>query len=496
MTEASGQSRAARRIQWDLVFVGLAAFAYFCFVAKWRIVDDDEGFYALAGRAMLEGEVPYRDFFLPQMPLPSFLYGLWQKAFGPGLVSLRVLGAWLAAATALLVHLAARRVAGLGAGLVAVVLFLGHLTVWEWAVTIKTFPVALLFPFAAIVVATAERSSAKTALAAGVLAGLGAAGRLLVWPVIGCVWLAYAWRREPRAARLRAAGAAAAGFVLALIPVLVLALLDPSSFWFDNVGYHAIRAPGAGWVKDFEQKAHVLSQLFLSPLGARRYDSTGVQTTAIVACAIVAVLRPGVVPRRYRAYLAMALVLGGVSFLPSPVYEQYFALIVAPSAVLAGALIGRLSPFRRSVGIVATAAYVAAAAPAFHERLLAPSPLYRPAAFDRVGELLDEVTVPGQPVAAHFPAYLVASHRPILPEAMSQFSRLYSDRLSAGERRRYHLYTESEFRQALLEGRAGAFVIGQLVVPKTALALRDAGWQRASDLPGVSIWVRPDRGHP
>jgi hypothetical protein len=28
-------------------------------------------------------------------------------------------------------------------------------------------------------------------------------------------------------------------------------------------------------------------------------------------------------------------------------------------------------------------------------------------------------------------------------------------------------------------------------VPETALALKDAGWKRAADLPGASVWIAP-----
>lgn len=39
----------------------------FSLIAAFRLVDGDEGYYLIASMRVLEGAVPYRDFFYPQM---------------------------------------------------------------------------------------------------------------------------------------------------------------------------------------------------------------------------------------------------------------------------------------------------------------------------------------------------------------------------------------------------------------------------------------------
>jgi hypothetical protein len=150
---------------------------------------------------------------------------------------------------------------------------------------------------------------------------------------------------------------------------------------------------------------------------------------------------------------------------------------------------------RRWVAPALVATYAAVSVPAFADRILDASAAERPSATDAVGRALDRVTLPADVVAAHFPAYLVATRRSVLWLAENQFARVPSDRVSAETRRRYHLGTEADFRRALLAGEASALVLGFETVPETALALKNAGWSPASGasgLVGPAIWLRPN----
>jgi 4-amino-4-deoxy-L-arabinose transferase-like glycosyltransferase len=476
--------------------LSLAA-ALFAYAAAHRIVDDDEGYYALAGRAMLAGQVPYRDFFLPQLPLGPLAYGIVSAAFGPGLMPLRFFAAACALGTTWLVERAARDLAGTRAGLVAVVLLVTHSLFWEWAATIKTFPLALLFGTAALALCARGSATPRRMFVAGAFAGLAVGARALSLPIAASVVAAPFFISHDSAARLRLALFAGAGVGVALLPIAVVASLDPGAFYFDNIGYHALRSPGEGLVKDLPQKLGVARAVFLSPLGANRPDATGIQTTALFVAAILAVRSY----RRQRDSAAFAVaapfglaaaLLAVTSLIPSPTWSQYFAACVPPASVLAASLLARESP-RGVLSSLLLAAYVAVSVPAFHSRLVAQPGLFRPAAFDAVARSLDEVSPPGVPVAAHEPAYLVASRRSPLLEAMNPYARRFSLRLSGAERRRYRLFTEPEFCDAILRSRA-TFVAGMGLVPETALPLKSAGWTLVSSQPGSSIWAAP-RSH-
>jgi 4-amino-4-deoxy-L-arabinose transferase-like glycosyltransferase len=454
-----------------------------------RMVDDDEGYYALAGRAMMAGRAPYVDFFFPQMPLGAFAYGALRPIVGAGLAPLRLFAALCATGTALLVYHAARRRGGPLAGIAAAMLFSLHTLVWEWAVTVKTFPLGLLFGTAALVLATSQVVTARRAALVGMLAGLAVGARALSLPVIGAIGIAL-WAR-PDGTPLRRALVlhATAGFAAALLPLAGLFAQGPAAFWFDNIGYHALRSPGVGLVKDIAQKLDAARAVFLTPLGAARPDATGLQSTALVVGSCLAWRAPQK-DATVRAFAVAAALVALVSFLPSPVWAQYFVAAVPPASVVVGIWLARPGRPRWLVA-AALVAYGAVAVPSFRDRIVAVPTSLRPAAVDAVGRALDAVTREGDRVAAHWPSYLVASERRPLDAASNQFARLYSERVSAEERIRYHLYTEGDFRDALYRREARAFVVGAFTVPETALSLKAAAWTRVAVLPGATIWVAP-----
>lgn len=457
------------------------------------MVDDDEGFYALAGRAVVEGKTPYFDFFFPQMPLTAVVYGVTRKLAGPGLVPLRALGAVLAVGTTLLVHHAARRLAGRRAALLAAGLFVAHTLAWEWSVVVKTYPLALLFATAALVAATARSPSTRTELASGLLAGLAVASRLLSAPVLVGVLLPLLSRRP----RTRSIVAMTGGVALALAPVVWLALRDFGTFGFDVLLFHGIRSPGDGLVKDPLQKLDVVRQLFLSPLGTHRPDVTGIQTLALVFTSIFGV-RALVRSVRFETARALApwfaaglaLLLAGLA--ASPTWVQYGVAGVPCLAVVAGVVVSELAR-HPAQAVIPVVSYAALAVASFRDRIVEADADLRPDVVDSVGRALDDATPPGLDVGAHFPPYLVASTRGIVPAAENQYARLFSDRVPASRRARLHLFDEAELRAELLSPRTGGFVVGAFVVPETALAVKDAGFVRARDLPGATVWVRPAR---
>ncbi len=482
----------------EYVSVAIVALAYFTIVARLRIVDDDEGFYALAGRAWMGGRAPYRDFFFPQMPLSAAFYGVARALLGAGLARLRLLDAVCAAGTTLCVHHAARRADGRLAGILAATLFAAHTLVWEWATTVKTFPLGLLCGTAALVVATHPRLTRTRAFVAGALAGATVAARALSLPIAVVALAALAKDGEASGPRGKRIAAGLGGFTLGLAPALALAALDPRAFWFDNVTYHALRSPGIGLVKDAAQKLDAARAVFLSPWGAWRPDATGVQTTALLVAVAMAIgSRAHGLDARARARLVPFAVATfatvATAFLPSPVWVQYFAAAVAPASIVAGCWLASRRGLRR-VATGAIVAYVVVMIPSWRDRLVVQPPALRSSAVDAVGVALDALTNAGDRVAAHWPSYLVASKRWPIDASLNQFARLYSDRVPEADRRRYHLYTEAEFRAELLGGEARAFVVGSFVVPATASALSRAGFRRLVDLPGASVWLAPRTG--
>src|SRR3989449_3051519 len=89
------------------VIYGLLAIlmaAVFVPMSLYRIVDGDEGTYLLVSRLVAEGQLPYHDFFYPQMFLLPYVYGAWMKLVGYSLYGARLLSAVFSVMLGLLVY--------------------------------------------------------------------------------------------------------------------------------------------------------------------------------------------------------------------------------------------------------------------------------------------------------------------------------------------------------------------------------------------------------
>lgn len=100
-------TRAARVVLVPMFF-GLAAI--FIAIARYRLVDGDEGFYLLAAKSVFHGKLLYRDFFYTQMPLLPYIYGLWLKIAGETWNSGRMLSSLLASLLGCLLYVHVTRV--------------------------------------------------------------------------------------------------------------------------------------------------------------------------------------------------------------------------------------------------------------------------------------------------------------------------------------------------------------------------------------------------
>src|SRR6059058_2319783 len=94
--------RAHAAIVYGLLAVLLAA--VFIPMSLLRLVDGDEGTYLLVSRLVAEGQVPYHDYFYPQMFLLPYVYRGWLKLVGYSWYAARVLSACFSIALGLLLY--------------------------------------------------------------------------------------------------------------------------------------------------------------------------------------------------------------------------------------------------------------------------------------------------------------------------------------------------------------------------------------------------------
>lgn len=287
--------------------------------ALWRGVDADEGFYMAAAAAVLRGELPYVDFFYPQMPYLPLLEGALFGMTGPSLFAGRLVSIVPAAfLCGLLASWTSRdwgRHIGGGVG----VLFVTNALSLSILTTGKTYGLTNLLLLIGLLLCIRSDQSARAAFVAGVCVGVAVGIRLPAVAVAAVLLLRCVQLRIDRALQF------VTGFVLASLPWLWIAWQDPYNFWFCNLGFHAERSALAGTEEMLLQKVNVLSKWLLTP-----------QHLVLWLAVLLGFWRA---PLRTGLALLAALALSAGYLMATPTYLQYmtqsvpFLLLVAAPGI-------------------------------------------------------------------------------------------------------------------------------------------------------------------
>jgi len=117
----SGSGKAGRLLVF-LILLGILI-PYVYNLTGW-LIHDDEGNYLYQAWRMTEGEIPYKDFYVPEGPLFLFTGYLIFKVFGPLVIWARMFSAVATLLTGYLIFLIGRRIYGYGVGLAGLVSYL------------------------------------------------------------------------------------------------------------------------------------------------------------------------------------------------------------------------------------------------------------------------------------------------------------------------------------------------------------------------------------
>lgn len=221
--------------------------AYVYNLDGWQIYDDEGEYLYQVWRMVTAGEVPYRDFLTPQLPV--FLYagaGVMSVA-GVSLTAMRLYSVLLAFASATILYLAGRRHRGPLVGFLAAALLLMHPDVFRETRIFRNEPLLLLFVSAGLVISTWPREGPKRSylVAAGFCFALATLSKLFgILPAAGIgLWLLWDWNQNRRPLREAAANIAALVLPMALVGgVTVLAFLFVTPEFLDLVlGHHLVQ---------------------------------------------------------------------------------------------------------------------------------------------------------------------------------------------------------------------------------------------------------------
>ncbi len=312
-------------------------------------LERDEGLFAVIGRAILDGAVPYRDVFEHKPPGVFYVYALAVAVSAPTTRGLHAFLLVWCLATGAVVTLLAHRIAGRAAGVTAAFLF----AFASAAPSVQGFSASsemlLLLPLSAsalLALAACDGRTVALAFASGALAGVTFWIKQPAALALAAVPFHLGRRRGNAAVVSWIAGGLAA--TLAVVPLVVAA--GWTEFWYWSVVHSSLYAAvpaTARWARLSAGVANVARDV----------------GPAIVAGAVGAAIawRRG---RTHAGFALAFLVLSVASAFHSQfLYRHYFALVVPAAAAVGGAglaWLGELVADGRSRATAAIAALVLA----------------------------------------------------------------------------------------------------------------------------------------
>jgi hypothetical protein len=433
---------------------------FFWFVSQHHYIDGDEGFYLLASQLVQQHKKPYVDFFYTQAPLLPYAYAMWFKIAGISWFAARK---FAAIQTAILAGLVYEQVCHdtrkCLAGLSAVLLFASSTLIFAWLPIVKTFALATLFLFIAyvILVRVTPSSAGRWYATAGFFWGLSVTTRayfLMTGPLL-LYWIF----SQPNGRRFSRILRFVGGLIVGVTPSLVLFLAAPDAYWFDNLGYHAIRS-NYGLVGAWPYKVKIVLSLFGGHV-------TGLQVSLLtLICVILILVRRA---KRDAALLAIltAFFLGFASILPTPPYIQYFSVMV-PFLITAAVCLAcdYFAALRNRLALIAATvlsgvlllSFVAVGVQNFRPSLFTPQSSWTLKEVTAVSRAVDEMTAPGEEVASFWPGYIFSSTASPYPGMENNFGVWVGYKLSARKRQKYHILAETELVAAFAR-RGPPFVV-------------------------------------
>ena len=463
-----GSATVTRRIDQarPTVVYGLLAIlmaAVFVPMSFFRLIDDDEGAYLLVSRLVVEGRLPYHDFFYPQMFLLPYVYGAWMKLVGYSWYGARLLSAFFSIALGLLLYRQAAHLAGARVwGVLAAVLFTFTSLAFGWYPIIKTFVLPTLLLFAAYAVLSTP--SRWKWLASGALLGLATDCRVYVIAVVPAFVVELYLTEEDVKHRVMQLARFGVGLVLALLPNELFFLIEPDTFLFNIVWNQVIRTD-LGFLGGMKQKIKTVRQL-LAIDGAE--GVTSFQFLLIFFLNVVAWVSAALSRERPALASTIAVSLLLVSLVPTPVYAQYFCMPIPFLVINAVAFLAKLAregsgPRLRHVLVSLTIIYVLVSPFDLYHYTLGRSNLAdtRLPTIRAVGRAIDREVRAGRPFAISlWPGYLVETRASILPGMENHWAMMFSRSVTPHEAEQFKLMSYPALVRHFQQHTVDVIVIG------------------------------------
>lgn len=436
-------------------------------------VNADEGFYVLAALRVAAGERVYAEFFYPQMPYLPWVAAPLLAWSGPSLLLPRLLsvvpGALLGG---LLAAVAWRRTASLTAAIGVALLYGLHGLSLNYLTVTKTYGLANLAAVAGFLLLVGGQPTTWRALAAGLCLGFGVGVRLPLAPllVLGALWSGWHERRLLLSF--------AAGALVALTPCVILLLRDFDVFWFNNLGFHAVRKEISGLGPILAQKVDVLSKWTLLP-----------QNFVLWGLALGGCWKA---PRLALPPLIVGMSLAAVYLYATPTYLEYLIQIV-PFLLLAALPLWTVLRSRRVV--LALVASVYAVGLLLSLRPVAQAPerqrklqLWNLDRVEAVSHFLRSNSEPGDRILSWWEGYPWLANRDGY-RGVGFWESNVGKKLPPADRGRYHVLGRDELRELIDSRDPRLIVVAEGVWPELRPTI-EASYERRFRLGAVEVFGR------
>ncbi|MCI5064197.1 hypothetical protein MRY87_00575 [bacterium] len=497
------------------VFVLCFVYSFWC--VHERLLARDEGFYTYAAQLVREGMHPALDFFYPQMPLLPYLYG------GGAALGGVVLGenAWEAyrAITAVffggilsLSYLIVVRHTGRLYGWIATLLIATCHLSFAWFTVVQTYAGSVLFLLLGVYLLTVEERRFRIwrDLCIGISFVIAVQIRLFflplcVLPVLVALFPRVFGIEREQAPKLRTL---LYGYLIGVLPSLLLFVRAPESFFFSNLGYHLTRS-SRPLGTELAHKWRVFEVLFSLGRPSQKFD--GFQTPILFIGACASLFWWKKLAAGARLSLCIGALLFGISLTPNPTYVQYFVTIV-PFAVIAlvswfSLLISstrRTARWILSLVSLSAAAIFLAHVPTDMERYFhtgkgvigigSPQKAvdWRMSELKKVLSAVQRHSRADETVLALWPGYLVGTHRRAVPGTENHFGVRAAETLPPEEHTRYHLRSIAALSEEIRRHEI-PLVVGHRSSFRRELrtALSEAGYQKVETIHSVLLFRKP-----
>ena len=298
----------------NIVLIALLIYFYILCVDL-RFITGDEGYFAYASKAILDGKVPYKDFFFPQAFLHPYFLASFNYVIGESWQAFRLFSAIIATGIGALLFDIIRKKSNTFNAALGVIIYITSDLVIGYFTIIKNYSLSVFFMLLALRVY--ESKFRYKFFIIGFLLSIVFQIRSY-FVVCELVFIAFIFLCNSKKLIKSNFYMLLLGNFIGILPSLYMLFSYFDEFIFNNLTYHSLRNR-AGLITGFHQKFNTFCSFF-----------HGVKNTGDISIQFILLFCMMFIKKfdLKNIYFYLTCILFIISFLPTPVFSQYFSVVV------------------------------------------------------------------------------------------------------------------------------------------------------------------------